>query len=210
MTQASLRAMKIRVFSDIHGDVAALARALEPDADYYFAAGDLVNWGRGLDKMGDILKAKADRVYVLPGNHESPEMITEFCAKFGLHDFHGRSVQIGGLHVAGLGCSSPTPFNTPGEYSEIEFERRLAPFAGRKPLVLVCHCPPKNTLLDRAGPGMNYGSTAVGEFIRREQPAYFFCGHVHEAWGARETLGVTLGVNVGKRGFELDLSELQL
>ena len=39
------------------------------EADYYFCAGDLVNFGRHLDAMGEILKARAERVYVLPGNH---------------------------------------------------------------------------------------------------------------------------------------------
>jgi Icc-related predicted phosphoesterase len=201
--------MKIRVFSDIHGDIAALTRAMEPEADYYFAAGDLVNWGKGLDRVGEVLRAKADRVYVIPGNHESPAMISDFCARFGLHDFHGKWMAIGGVHLAGLGCSSPTPFDTPGEYPEDEFERRLAPFAGRKPLVMVCHCPPQGTLLDKAGAGRHFGSTAMYDFIQREQPAYFFCGHVHEAWGVREVLGATLGVNVGKAGFELDLSEVK-
>jgi Icc-related predicted phosphoesterase len=32
--------------------------------------------------------------------------------------------------VAGLGYSNPTPFNTPGEYSEKELAARLAGFAG--------------------------------------------------------------------------------
>jgi len=41
--------MKILVFSDIHGDLGALERLMEVEADYYFAAGDMVNWGRGLD-----------------------------------------------------------------------------------------------------------------------------------------------------------------
>ena len=33
---------------------------MDIDADYYFAAGDLVSWQRGLDEMGEIMKRRAD------------------------------------------------------------------------------------------------------------------------------------------------------
>ena len=201
--------MKLLIFSDIHSDLKALERLIDTEADYYFAAGDLVSWSRGLDRAGEILRRRAERMYVLPGNHESPSQITAFCDKFGFHDFHGKSTEIGGFHVAGLGCSSPTPFNTPGEYSEAELAARLAPFAGLQPLILICHCPPKSSLLDRAGEGMHFGSTAVARFIQQNQPLYFFCGHIHEAEGVTDRLGVTIGRNVGKRGHLLDLDKLE-
>src|SRR5579871_442546 len=175
--------MKLLIFSDIHGDLGALERLMKTEADYYIAAGDLVNFGRGLDRCGPILAQQADRVYVLPGNHETSEQIAHFCGQFRLHDFHGQELQWGGYHVAGLGYSSPTPFHTPGEYSEEEIAHRLGPFAGLKPLVLICHCPPKGTPLDATSSGFHAGSSAIREFIDREQPEYFFCGHIHEAAG---------------------------
>jgi Icc-related predicted phosphoesterase len=70
---------------------------------------------------------------------------------------------------------------------------------------LICHCPPKNTKLDRAGAGEHYGSESIREFIEAKQPAYFFCGHIHEAAGASDRLGRTLGFNVGKAGYLLEL-----
>ena len=63
--------MKLLIFSDIHNDARALEKLMDIEADYYFSAGDLVNWARGLDAMGEILKRRADRMYVIPGNHES-------------------------------------------------------------------------------------------------------------------------------------------
>lgn len=197
---------RILVFSDIHGDLAALGRLMDLDADYYIAAGDLVNWARGLDAVGPLLQRRAPRVYVLPGNHEHASQIEEFCASFGLNPLHGRHFAAGGWHVAGLGHSSPTPFNTPGEYTEPEMAARLEPFSDLNPLVLICHCPPHQTALDRAGPGLHFGSTAVREFIERRQPAWFLCGHIHEAAGVRMTLGATHGVNAGKQGFLLELA----
>src|SRR5262245_59650629 len=118
--------MKALVFSDIHNDLAALRRLLETEADCYIAAGDLVNWAKGLDRCGELLQSKGEKVWVIPGNHESATQITAFCAKFGLRDLHDRVFEFGGRKFGGLGYSSPTPFKTPGEYSEAELKQRLA------------------------------------------------------------------------------------
>jgi Icc-related predicted phosphoesterase len=147
----------------------------------------------------------ADRTYVLPGNHESAADIAEYCARYGFHDFHGQTMEMDGVQVAGLGYSSPTPFATPGEYSEEEMAARLAPFADLKPLVLICHAPPLNTELDRVHEGLHAGSRAVREFIEEHQPQHFFCGHIHEAEGVAIQMGATRARNVGKRGYLLEL-----
>jgi Icc-related predicted phosphoesterase len=204
--RARMLIVRLLVFSDIHGDYGALERLMEQEADYYFAAGDLTSWGRGLERSGEILKRRAGRVYVLPGNHERAGQIAAFSKEFGLHDFHEQIFEAGGYHFAGLGYSNPTPFNTPGEYSEREIAEHLEPFAELKPLILVCHCPPLDTPLDRVRDGMHAGSRAVREFIEKRQPEYFFCGHIHEAAGAEAVLGKTRGVNAGKRGYLLEVS----
>src|ERR1700691_1326359 len=193
------------IFSDIHNDSKALEKLMDIEADYYFAAGDLVNWARGLDKMGELMKKRASQMFVLPGNHESARDIEGLCARFGFVDFHEQTMEIGGRHVAGLGYSSPTPFDTPGEYSEDEIAARLSKFAGLKPLVLICHCPPLNTALDRIREGLHAGSRSVREFIEADQPEYFFCGHIHEAEGVVIQMGRTRAQNVGKKGYLLDL-----
>ncbi|HTS77640.1 MAG TPA: metallophosphoesterase [Bryobacteraceae bacterium] len=194
------------IFSDIHNDARALEKLMAIEADYYFCAGDLVSWQRGLDKMAEIMKLRAERMYVLPGNHESENDIAQFCARHGFHNFHGGTLQAGGVRIAGLGYSSPTPFNTPGEYSEEELEARLKKFAELKPLVLICHAPPLNTKLDRVRDGLHAGSRAVRQFIEKYQPRNFFCGHIHEAEGVVEQMGETRAQNVGKRGYVLELA----
>ncbi len=200
--------MKLLIFSDIHRDQAALEKLMAIEADYYFAAGDLANFGQGLDAMGRILQKRAERMYVLPGNHESEGDIARLCREFGLHDFHGQTMNIEGYHIAGLGYSNPTPFDTPGEYSEQELADRLNAFSGLDPLVLICHTPPKGTGLDRAAAGKHFGSDAIRDFIEREQPRYFYCGHIHEAAGQHVLLGRTQAWNVGKRGQLLELTPL--
>ena len=198
--------MKVLLFSDIHHDLRALESLMATPADVYVAGGDLTNWGRGLDECGRIMKPHGDKVWVLPGNHESARQIADFCAAFGFCDFHEQARQAGRHWIAGLGYSNPTPFNTPGEYSEAELARRLEKFAGLAPLVLVCHCPPLQTDLDRIGGGRHGGSSAVKAFLDQHPPEYFFCGHIHECGGVKTSLGKTVAVNLGKKGYLLELT----
>jgi uncharacterized protein len=199
--------VKLLVFSDIHSDARALQKLMATEADYYFCAGDLVNWARGLDAMGEILKKRGDRVYVIPGNHESAQQITDLCSRFGLNDFHGGTLEIGGFQVIGLGYSNPTPFGTPGECSEEDLAGQLHRFDGLKPMIAICHVPPHGTMLDRITNLRHAGSKSMREFLQREQPRFFFCGHIHEAAGAQEKLGETSAMNVGKKGYLLDLEK---
>jgi len=196
---------KLLIFSDIHNDWKTLRDLLSVEADYYIGAGDQVTWSKGIDQCGKILAARAGRVYVLPGNHESADDVAGMCARHGLHNFHERHFRVGRWHIAGLGYSNPTPFNTPGEYSEPQLAARLERFADLAPLVLICHAPPYGTALDRIRPGLYAGSTAVRDFIRECQPEYFFCGHIHEAEGAAVEIGRTRAWNVGKAAYLLEL-----
>jgi len=197
--------MRLLLFSDIHSDLPALRKLMSTPADVYIAAGDLVNWNRGLADCGRIMQSHGDKVWVLPGNHESAAEIASFCAAFGFRNFHEQAWRAGPYWIAGLGYSNPTPFNTPGEYSEKELAERLRKFAGLAPLVLVCHAPPFGTDLDRVGPGRHGGSSAVKAFLKEHPPEYFFCGHIHECWGVEVRLGKTQAVNLGRKGYLLEL-----
>lgn len=176
------------------------------EADHYVCAGDLGNWSRMLNECGEVLRPHAGRVHIIPGNHETETQVAHLCDKFGFENFHGRTFQAAGYHVAGLGYSSPTPFDTPGEYTEEQLAERLAAFNGIKPMIAVCHCPPYRTMLDKMRNFRHGGSISVREFLQREKPEYFFCGHIHEAAGVAERLGETKAMNVGKKGFLLDLN----
>ena len=198
--------LKLQIFSDIHADWKTLERLLAVDADYYIAAGDQVSWQRGLDRCGEILQTRADRMYVLPGNHETTGDIRSMCDRFGLHDFHESVLRVGRWHVAGLGYSGPTPFDTPGEYTEAQIAAKLEPFATLNPLVLICHAPPYGTALDQVRPGVHAGSRSVRDFLEKHQPAWFFCGHIHEAEGVEIEIGATRSRNVGMQGYLLELN----
>ncbi len=203
--------MKLLLFSDIHADWRTLDSLLDRDADYYFAAGDLVSWSRSLDRAAQSLSRRAGRLFVIPGNHESLRDIEILSDSAGVECVHGKTWTLAGRRFAALGYSNPTPFHTPGEYSEEELQTKLAAMADFNPEVLICHCPPKNTALDRAGAGQHFGSTGIAAALEILAPRYFFCGHIHEAEGQSCSLGPggrTLGFNLGKRGYLLDLEAL--
>ena len=201
--------MKILLFSDIHSSQKSLSRILAQPADLYIDAGDLVSFQKGLVECGEVLKSLGNRLWVLPGNHETHEDTRSLCERFGFIDFH-RQVRplasaAGPTYWAGLGYSNITPFHTPGEYTEEQIAEALAAFEAYKPLYLVVHFPPHGTKLDEFSPGRHAGSPALRSWVERVQPPYLFCGHIHETAGMTDTIGATKCVNVGRQGFLFEI-----
>jgi uncharacterized protein len=201
--------VKVLIFSDIHGDIRSLEKLVAQPADVYISAGDLSTFGKGLDRCGEVLKPLGEKVWVLPGNHESHDESRAFCERFGFFDFHRQTRTLtserGTTQWAGLGYSNITPFDTPGEYSEEEITKALAPFDNLKPLYLVVHFPPLGTRLDEFAAGKHAGSPTLREWVDRVQPVYLFCGHIHECSGHRDQIGATQAFNVGKSGYTIEV-----
>ncbi len=197
--------MKILIFSDIHGDLRALERVVAQPADIYIAAGDLCNFSKGLERCAPILQPLGERLFVLPGNHETHEQTKAFCQQHGFVDFHRQTRKLNGINWSGLGYSNITPFKTPGEYSEAEIAVALAPFAGLEKLYLVVHFPPLDTKLDEYAAGQHAGSPTLRAWVEKEKPLYLFCGHIHETAGMSDHLGTTQCFNVGKEGYTIEV-----
>jgi hypothetical protein len=205
--------MKILVFSDIHGDARAVEKLVAQPADIYVAAGDLSTFGRGMERLLEALRPLGERLWLLPGNHETHDETRELCARFGFTDFHRQVRRLegknGATRWAGLGYSNPTPFNTPGEYTEEEIAAALAEIEAhcsreeggvRPPLHLIVHFPPHATALDQVSFGRHAGSRVLRAWVERVQPVELYCGHIHECAGKSDALGATRCFNVGKAG----------
>jgi Icc-related predicted phosphoesterase len=203
--------MRILIFSDIHGDTKALEKLVAQPADLYISAGDLSTFSRKLNDCGEVLRGLGEKCWVIPGNHETAEENADFCAKFGLTDFHRQVKQVTGrdgavVNLAGLGYSNLTPFHTPGEFTEDQIARELAAFDGvAAPFELVVHFPPKGTQLDEVMFGRHVGSETLRAWVERARPRRLFCGHIHECAGRRDVLGGTECFNVGKTGYMLEI-----
>ncbi|MFZ0036907.1 MAG: metallophosphoesterase [Candidatus Acidiferrales bacterium] len=197
--------MKVLIFSDIHGDIRALEKLVSQPADVYIAAGDLSTFRKSLDRCGEVLAPLGEKVWVLPGNHETHDDTRELCRRFGFVDFHRQVRQIGATTWAGLGYSNITPFKTPGEYTEAQIQEALGAFDNLSPLYLVAHAPPKDSQLDEFAPGQHGGSPTLRAWIAQEQPLYLFCGHIHECAGQSDRISRTQCFNVGKAGYTLEV-----
>jgi Icc-related predicted phosphoesterase len=148
------------------------------------------------------------------------------CMNFG----EGKVVDIGGFHLASMGWTNPTPWNTFREAPEDELARKIEALAGQIPdmgrAIFNFHAPPHGTGLDEA-PALDaslrpmhggavlkpVGSTAVREGILTHQPMMSVHGHIHESRGVCR-LGRTFAVNPGSvygdgvlQGAVLELNE---
>lgn len=100
-------------------------------------------------------------------------------------------------------------FENPINYeSENNIKERLNKLHINEESIVVSHVPPFKCL-DNIKNGMNFGSIALRELIKEKRPAFFFCGHVHYAFGV-EKLYDTLVFNVAcdettTRGWIVDL-----
>lgn len=189
--------MKILAFSDLH---MARARARDivaasAEADLVIGAGDFCNMRQGIDEAMAMLAGITRPFVLVPGNAESLDELRG-AAPAGATILHGSGVEVSGLKLFGLGHAVPeTPFGQWScDISEAEAERLLAECSVAD--VLVLHSPPKG-LADATSTGLSVGSTAIREAIVRIQPKLAVCGHIHDSWGQRGTIGATEVVNLG-------------
>ncbi len=194
--------MRIMAFGDIHEYIHILPRLAEPlrRADLILITGDMTRW-RGPEtatKVLDAIRAYNPNLLAQVGNTD--EWPTHhYLSEQGLN-LHAQGYRFGDLGIFGAGGSNPTPFYTPTEFSEAEIADHL--MAGHRmvadaPLkLLVAHCPPYRTAVDRIYSGYHVGSTSVREFIETYQPDICISGHIHEAAG-EDYIGTTHVLNPG-------------
>ena len=194
--------MKLLLFSDVHcnEDVCRALVRRAAEADVVVAAGDIATMRAGLKPAIALLAAIDKPAILVPGNSESADELAEACRGWpGARVLHGSGTEVGGIAFYGVGGGIPvTPFGSWSyDFSEDEAAQLLAgcPTGG----VLVTHSPPKG-VCDLATSGAHYGSRAVRRAIEERAPVLAVCGHIHEAAGKPETLGVTTVINAGPGG----------
>jgi Icc-related predicted phosphoesterase len=191
--------MRILAFSDLHmaRSRAADLVAASADADLVIGAGDYCNMRQGLDEAMQMLSGIGAPLVLIPGNAESAAELTD-AAPEGVHVLHGTGMTVDGLRLFGLGYGVPvTPFGDWScDLSEAEAAEMLDRCDGTD--VLVVHSPPKG-FGDTTSQGMSVGSVAVRDAVERLQPELVFCGHIHDSWGYRGSLGRSEIANLGPR-----------
>lgn len=195
--------MKILAFTDFHGNQEACRRAKEQitneKPDLVIVAGDVINYDSDRAKQYlSELGSAGSPVYFVPGNMDSAELGTWPGAE-NVHGLHGRCEYWHDVALMGLGGSPHGLFRTVLEYSEAEaaelLEKAAKDYHGGK-LILVSHCPPKDTKIDRVSSGEHVGSISVRRFVEKRQPVVVVSGHIHEAQGI-DSIGLSVLVNTG-------------
>ncbi len=194
--------MRIIAFGDIHMEYKGIEDIPGlPEADLVIVTGDFTNFGGKEDAATvlDAIRSINPNVLGVLGNLDQPS-VHDFLTERGIN-LHGRGIIFRDeLGIFGVGGSNPTPFNTPTEFSEEELSRVV--YEGYKMVqeapvkVLISHTPPLNTKTDRISSGVNVGSSAIRDFIEKEQPDFCITGHIHESRG-EDRIGKTLILNPG-------------
>ncbi len=198
--------MRVLAFSDLHmaRNRAADLVAASAEADLVIGAGDFCNARQGLDEAMQMLSGIAAPLVLVPGNAESAEELTE-AAPDGAHVLHGTGMTLDGLRLFALGYGVPvTPF---GDWSCDLTEPEAAELLDRCEAadILIVHSPPKGHG-DITSQGVSVGSVAVRDAVERLQPEYVFCGHIHDSWGYRGTIGRAQIVNLGPKVHWFDVN----
>ncbi|MCS7130961.1 MAG: metallophosphoesterase family protein [Archaeoglobaceae archaeon] len=201
--------MKLLLLSDIHSNTKNLEEILKKtEFDLLLISGDLTHFKKqDVVTIDEIVSKYAPECYAVHGNCDHPEILSyELSA---INFIHGKSLNLDDFTIHGIGGSLKTPFGTPSEYTEKDYEEIIKGFKFSDFNILVSHSPAKG-ILDKTNYGENIGSEAIRKYIERFQIS--ITGHVHESFGVikEERLAINPGpVNWGRFAI-LDLRSMEV
>jgi len=198
--------MRIISFTDIHGNfyIFEKSRKLLESADIVILSGDITHFGKESDTVKcihELKKVFKGNIFAVTGNcdYRSAEKPLD---DMGIN-LAEKVVEFNGVIFAGLKGSLTTPFSTPTEFLESDYEKMVSniekKLEGKKnrPFVFVSHQPPFDCGCDVIHSGLKTGSRVIRSFIEKNSPAVCFSGHIHEAGGIGK-IGDTIIVNPGQ------------
>ena len=197
--------MRILAFSDLHTDMETAAGLLarSADVDLVIGAGDFASQHRGLEETIEVLSGIETPSLLVPGNNETEDALRSACAQWpSARVLHGEGTDVDGVSFFGLGAGVPiTPWDWSYDLSEEQAAELVEGCPGEG--VLVLHSPPLGHC--DLSHGKNLGSSALAEAIEARELRLAVCGHIHESWGERSTIGSTEIVNLGPDGVLFEL-----
>jgi len=187
--------MKFLVISDIHGNRSVPkwinSVAEREDVDFILILGDITDFGPK-EVADEILKAIERDTYSIPGNAD-PHSVLDSISSYSM-DMHGKTADIDGFKIVGLGGSNPTPFNTPFELHEDTIYNMLKPIS-KEGMILMVHAPPYG-VNDMIPAGINVGSRSIQKIVEEFRPVLVLSGHIHEDYGIKH-IDSTTYINPG-------------
>lgn len=185
---------RFAVIGDVHAELerldCALARIAEVGVDAILLVGDLGSHHLSLARrrtperdalylasVEEVLRrcqSLGVPVRYVPGNHDLPDLAFP-------GNLDGRCETLAGLRVAGFGGAGPARFGFCYEWTDDQAREKLRNFPEFD--LLLAHCPPARTPLDKVLRGPNVGSEALRELVEAQR-GVMVCGHIHESPGA--------------------------
>jgi Icc-related predicted phosphoesterase len=172
---------------------------------------------RGLDRWLDMADGKlhgGEIPCILNGGNDDIWEIDDIIEQSPCVSFaESKVLDLGGFHLASMGWTNPTPWNTFREATDDVLAGRIDAVVAKIPdmgrAIFNFHAPPYGSGLDEA-PALDdtmrpihggavmkpVGSVAVREAIQRYQPLLSVHGHIHESRGIWKS-GRTLALNPG-------------
>ncbi len=193
--------MKILAFTDMHGSPKAFQKIKQKskNADIIICCGDITIFENDLKKIIKRFDSLGKTMLIIPGNHEFPEELEALCKKTkNLHYIEKSYYETDefiflGAEGNGFSIEDKTFRKTAKKFRKIIDKNKS------KKHILITHAPPFGTrhdlLIDE-----HCGNKEIKDFIIKAQPAYAFCGHIHENSYTKDTIRKTITMNPGPEG----------
>ena len=193
--------MKIFAFTDIHGDKKAIKRIIKiskkEKPDLLLCAGDLSNLGTNLEKLLMMFKEVNIPLLIIPGNHETSDLVKKVCkkTKFAI-PLHRAAFKVNNYIFFGYGEGGFERFDKTFESITKEFKKDISKDLK---IILVTHAPPYKTSLDYLeSTKSHHGNESIRKFVVSFSPILHICGHLHENENKVDKIKRTIIINPGK------------
>ncbi len=198
--------MKKRAYMQAHNSSVKIVKYLARKAPV------MTIYGNVEAPRGKVRKQAKELSIELPFLDESLSSIP------GVRIINNRVANFNGIRIGGLEYFIDT--NWVRDFKPKDFQRRMA--SAKKDTekakrilkwfnqldILITHQPPYG-ILDKVGApapmhwrGKHAGSKEILDYIKRKQPAYLFCGHIHEGEGKKK-IGKTEVHNLGVASYKV-------
>lgn len=164
------------------------------------------------EQYDEILGCLPEPAFLTFGNVDIPQLGQKYLRP-GHTVVDGDVVEVGGVRIGIIGGGLVSPYRTPNELEEEDFNRKVDAVIDQGPVdILAAHIPPSipEITFDVVAQRLEVGSKALLRAIEVLQPKYNVFGHVHQPLYSRTRVGKTECLNVGhfrnrRTPFQLEL-----
>lgn len=197
--------MKVLACADMHGQLAAFqaisAKVKRHTPHAIICCGDITIFSHEIPKWSKKLNDLSIPVYLIHGNHESFEELTNATQPFkNIHIIHKHIVPLGSVQLVGFGGGGFSQRDSELEQYAKQHKSKL-----QRPTILVTHAPPYKTQLDNLH-GQHVGLKSIRRVIKMGNIILNLAGHIHENFLTQDTIGTTKCLNPGPLGIMLTIT----